>query len=65
MHVHTPSPFLSLSAGAVYICTEDAFPNKRLHQLAEAFARKHKELGHTARSLSDSIFVEHAANIVS
>ena len=50
--------------GAVYICTEDAFPNKRLHQLAEFFAEKHRSLGYTARQLSDGIFVEHAATIV-
>ena len=47
------------------MCTEDAFPNKRLQQLAEAFAENHGYLGYTARRLSDGIFVEHAATIVS
>ena len=51
--------------GAVYVCTEDAFPNKRLSQLAELFSKKHCGLGYTARHLSDGIFVEHAATIVS
>ena len=51
--------------GAVYVCTEDAFPNKRLRQLAEVFAKNHGDLGYTARRLSDGIFVEHAATIVS
>ena len=52
------------ATGAVYICTEDAFPNKRLHQLAESFAKRYHSLGLTARQLSDGIFVEHAATIV-
>jgi len=52
------------TAGAVYISTEDAFPHKRLQQLTEAFARKHKELGLSAQHLSDNIYVEHAATIV-
>ena len=47
------------------MCTEDAFPNKRLYQLAEVFAQNHSSLGYTARHLSDGIFVEHAATIVS
>ena len=48
----------------MYISTEDAFPNKRLQQLTEAFAQKHKELGLSAQQLSDNIYVEHAATIV-
>ena len=48
----------------MYISTEDAFPNKRLKQLTEAFAQKHKELGLSAQQLSDNIYVEHAATIV-
>ena len=56
---------LSSLLGAVYVCTEDAFPNKRLHQLAKAFAENHGCLGYSARRLSDGIFVEHAATIVS
>ena len=57
--------FKLLLLGAVYVCTEDAFPNKRLHQIAEVFAKNHGSLGYTARRLSDGIFVEHAATIVS
>ena len=52
------------TSGAVYISTEDAFPNKRIQQLTEAFAKKHKELGLSAQQLSDNIYVEHAATIV-
>ena len=29
-----------LDAQALYICTEDAFPNKRLYQMAEEFSKK-------------------------
>ena len=54
-----------MTTGAVYICTEDSFPNKRLQQMAEAFARKHRDLGLRTKQLSDNIYVEHAATIVS
>lgn len=53
--------------GAVYICTEDVFPNKRLHQLTESFSRYHTQ-SHpklTAKYLSDNIYIEHVATIVS
>ena len=53
--------------GAVYICTEDVFPNKRLQQLTESFgqyhAHTHPKL--TAKYLSDNIYIEHVATIVS
>jgi len=57
-----PFFFIFLSLGAVYMCTEDTFPHKRLKQLAEGFARQHHK---TPQELSDNIFVEHSATIVS
>ena len=54
-----------MCTGAVYICTEDAFPNKRLRQLAECFSQRHQDLRLGSRQLSDNIFVEHAATTVS
>lgn len=58
----------TLASGAVYICTEDAFPSKRLQQLIE---QQHKlrtdvpgELLQKIR-FSDHIFIEHAADVVS
>ena len=56
-----------VSAGAVYICTQDVFPTKRLRQLTQYFSQRHTH-SHpslTAQHLSDNIFVEHVATIVS
>lgn len=55
-------------AGAVYICTEDAFPSKRLQQL---IAQQHKLRADVPPEViqkirfGNSIFVEHAADLVS
>lgn len=51
--------------GAVYVSTEDAFPNKRWQQLATQFASKHGHLNLTVEKLSNSLFIEHAATVVS
>lgn len=53
--------------GAVYICTEDVFPNKRLQQLTESFCQYHTHTHPklTAKYLSDNIYIEHVATIVS
>lgn len=48
----------SFQTGAVYISTEDVFPSKRLHQLTQSFARGDA-------NLTDNIFIEHAADVVS
>ncbi len=50
--------------GAAYICTEDAFPHKRLQQLTESFLNRRRDLGRSNKQLSDNIYVEHAATIV-
>ncbi|KAB0804844.1 hypothetical protein PPYR_01814 [Photinus pyralis] len=42
-----------LGKGAIYICTEDLFPSKRLHQLAACFS-DHKVM--------DNVFVEHISD---
>lgn len=53
-------------AGAVYICTEDAFPSKRLQQL---IAQQHKLRADVPPEIiqkirfGNSIFVEHAADL--
>ncbi|XP_046577610.1 DNA repair protein XRCC3-like isoform X4 [Haliotis rubra] len=49
--------------GAVYVCTEDAFPNKRLHQVIQHFTRKWSppRLQQDLANLGDNIFVEHVA----
>ncbi|XP_074646183.1 DNA repair protein XRCC3-like isoform X2 [Tubulanus polymorphus] len=49
-----------LDGGAVYLCTEDAFPNKRLHQLIHYF--QNKDLFSTI-DFGDHIYIEHAADL--
>ncbi|KAL5463405.1 hypothetical protein EMCRGX_G032298 [Ephydatia muelleri] len=61
--VQLPLDAGGLAGGAVYVCTEDAFPNKRLLQLSNSFARKYSHIGLTANHLTDSIYIEHAATI--
>ncbi|BFZ12250.1 hypothetical protein BsWGS_15289 [Bradybaena similaris] len=45
------------SGGAVYICTEDAFPSKRLQHLIQA-----NSAGAGVHNLGDQIFIEHVAD---
>jgi len=57
-----------LIIGAVYICTEDVFPSKRLQQL---IGQQHKLRADVPAEIiqkikfGNSIFVEHAADLVS
>lgn len=63
--VHTGhSDFL----GAVYICTEDAFPSKRLWQLIEQLQELRTDVpGEVTQKIrfGNHIFIEHAADVVS
>ncbi|XP_066550092.1 DNA repair protein XRCC3 [Amia ocellicauda] len=55
-----------LGAGAVYICTEDAFPAKRLQQLISFQARLRPDLPLALTQglpFSDNIYVEHAPDL--
>jgi DNA-repair protein XRCC3 len=54
-----------LEAGAVYICTGDVFPSKRLRQLTEFFIQDHSKLKLTVKNISDNIYVEHVPTISS
>lgn len=49
--------------GAVYISTEDAFPSKRLYQLAGVFNECHHSTL-TTKQLTDNIFIEHSGTVV-
>lgn len=53
--------------GAVYICTEDAFPDRRLQQLVALQHLRTHVPGKVVRTIKfgDQIFVEHAADVVS
>ncbi|EDL18612.1 X-ray repair complementing defective repair in Chinese hamster cells 3 [Mus musculus] len=64
--VQFPRQYGGLEAGAVYICTEDAFPSKRLWQLIAQQPRLRtdapEELIEKIR-FSNHIFIEHAADV--
>lgn len=55
-------------SGAVYICTEDAFPSKRLWQLIDQQPQLRTDVPAEVTQkirFSNHIFVEHAADAVS
>lgn len=55
-------------SGAVYICTEDAFPSKRLWQLIEQQQKLRTDVPEEVTQkirFSDHIFIEHVADVVS
>ncbi|KFV61988.1 DNA repair protein XRCC3 [Dryobates pubescens] len=64
--VQYPYKYGGLESGAVYICTEDAFPSKRLQQLID---QQHKLRADVPAEIiqkikfGNSIFVEHAADL--
>ncbi|XP_029453902.1 DNA repair protein XRCC3 isoform X2 [Rhinatrema bivittatum] len=66
LSVQYPGTYGGLDAGAVYICTEDVFPNKRLQQL---IGHQHKLRTDVPLDVikkikfGDNIFIEHAADI--
>ncbi|KAM5340003.1 DNA repair protein XRCC3 isoform 2-T2 [Glossophaga mutica] len=65
--VQFPRQYGGLEAGAVYVCTEDAFPNKRLQQLIALQPRLRTDApGDLAGKLpfGDRIFIEHVATVV-
>ncbi|KAM9294301.1 DNA repair protein XRCC3 [Gastrophryne carolinensis] len=66
LSVQYPEAYGGLSSGAVYICTEDAFPSKRLQQLIKAQPRVRSHVPAAVLQqirFSDNIYVEHAADV--
>ncbi|XP_012326601.1 DNA repair protein XRCC3 isoform X1 [Aotus nancymaae] len=64
--VQFPRQHGGLEAGAVYICTEDAFPHKRLQQLMAHQPRLRTDVpGELLQKLrfGSQIFIEHAADV--
>ncbi|XP_037687683.1 DNA repair protein XRCC3 isoform X2 [Choloepus didactylus] len=64
--VQLPRCHGGLEAGAVYICTEDAFPSKRLQQLIAQQQRLRMDVpGEVVAKIKfgNHIFVEHAADV--
>lgn len=66
LSVQYPQEHGGLNSGAVYICTEDSFPIKRLRQLITQQPRLRPDLPpaliHSLR-FSDNIYIEHAADL--
>ncbi|KAG5857700.1 DNA repair protein XRCC3 isoform X1 [Anguilla rostrata] len=66
LSVQYPQEHGGLGSGAVYICTEDTFPIKRLRQLISQQSRLRPELpAELVRSIrfSDNIYIEHTADL--
>ncbi|KAH0620333.1 hypothetical protein JD844_020632 [Phrynosoma platyrhinos] len=66
LSVQYPYKYGGLESGAVYICTEDAFPNKRLQQLIQQQANLRDDVPPNVVQrikFGNGIFVEHAADL--
>ena len=63
--VQLPTGKGGLGGGAVYVATEDAVPAKRLREMAESFSKKQSDMKYNTKQLTDAIFIEHSATIVS
>ncbi|CAN0398329.1 unnamed protein product [Lampetra fluviatilis] len=66
--VQYPREYGGLGAGAVYVCTEDAFPNKRLVQMIQAQAKTREDVPPDVLakiSFGENIYIEHAADVAS
>ncbi|NXC27334.1 XRCC3 protein, partial [Campylorhamphus procurvoides] len=64
--VQYPYKYGGLESGAVYICTEDAFPSKRLQQLIDQQQKLRADVPAEIIQkikFGNSIFVEHAADL--
>ncbi|NXF97349.1 XRCC3 protein, partial [Eubucco bourcierii] len=64
--VQYPYKYGGLESGAVYICTEDAFPSKRLQQLIDQQRKLRADVPAEIIQkikFGNSIFVEHAADL--
>ncbi|XP_006879225.1 PREDICTED: DNA repair protein XRCC3, partial [Elephantulus edwardii] len=64
--VQLPRQHGGLGAGAVYICTEDAFPARRLQQLITGQPQLRPDVPRELLSkvrFGDQVFVEHAADV--
>ncbi|XP_037359982.1 DNA repair protein XRCC3 [Talpa occidentalis] len=64
--VQLPRRYGGLAAGAVYVCTEDAFPHRRLQQLMDQQWRLRSDVPEAVLRgirFGDQVFVEHAADV--
>ncbi|KAM9839917.1 DNA repair protein XRCC3 [Aulostomus maculatus] len=68
LSVQYPPQHGGLDSGAVYICTEDRFPSRRLQQLIRGQLSLRSDVPPAVTSslrFSDHIYIEHAADLVS
>uniref|UniRef100_A0A8D0GBM0 DNA repair protein n=1 Tax=Sphenodon punctatus TaxID=8508 RepID=A0A8D0GBM0_SPHPU len=66
LSVQYPYEYGGLDSGAVYVCTEDVFPNKRLKQLTEQQQKLRVDVSLDVIQkikFGNRIFIEHAADI--
>lgn len=54
-----PAEYGGLDSGTLYICTEDAFPSKRLYQMIQNFTGRHGNKICNHGNLGDKIYIEH------
>jgi DNA-repair protein XRCC3 len=60
--VQLPLKLGGLEGGAVYICTEDKFPAKRLEQMKPQFKQQYREFLRDT-NVGDNIFVKHVVDV--
>lgn len=53
-----------IPVGAMYICTEDAFPNRRLVQMVSLLQQRCPDIRLMNICFTDNVYVEHCADIV-
>ncbi|KAK5865571.1 hypothetical protein PBY51_019834 [Eleginops maclovinus] len=68
LSVQYPTQYGGLNAGAVFICTEDSFPVRRLQQLIQGQSCLRSDVPPSLISslnFSDRVYIEHAADLAS
>ena len=53
-----------LILGAAYICTEDAFPNRRLMQMVQLLKDRATDPVVKNHNFTDHIYIEHVSDLV-
>uniref|UniRef100_UPI00358F8B13 DNA repair protein XRCC3-like isoform X4 n=1 Tax=Myxine glutinosa TaxID=7769 RepID=UPI00358F8B13 len=67
LSVQYPPAYGGLGAGVVYVCTEDAFPARRLHQLISSQPQVRVDVPSdviTTIPFGNQVYVEHVADVV-
>lgn len=59
--VQMPVEMGGLEAGAIYVCTEDAFPSRRLKQMIDVLHKARPSVVNSV--LMDNVYIEHSADV--